>query len=300
MISRTASRIAITVLAGALVLGLAATLATPDADAQDACKARGNGHAPTPRPAGHRGAFAIGDSSMILAAPRLGRRGIDADARGCRGFADGLRIIRARRKEGRLPHVVLLALGSNGALTRDDLRALRRAVGPRRILALATSRNNGRARAAMRAHARADPHRTILVDWKTHSDGRPSWFGGDDLHPNPDPGAVAMARFYAARIAPVVRPSSLRARLPASPIGTRSCGIVRRHRSRFQVRIPRGADRLTCARARRIVRRPPLQGIPGWRWADQRPRGSEWLEGYRRRDGKVVIGLTRVPRPASP
>lgn len=292
-----ARRRTVAFLAGALVLSSAP--AAPVAHAQDACKARGDGRAAKPRPAGQRGAFAVGDSSMILAAPRLGRRGIDADARGCRGFADGLRIIRARRHEGRLPHVVLLALGSNGALTRADLRALRRVVGPRRILALATSRNNGRARAAMRVHVRADPHRSILVDWKAHSDGRPAWFGGDDLHPNPDPGAVAMARFYASRIAGVLRPSSLRARLPTSPIGTPSCGIVRRDRSRYQVRIPRGNERLTCARARQIARLPPLQGIRGWRWADQRPRRSEWLEGYRRRDGKVVIGLTRVPRPGA-
>ncbi len=298
MTSRTRrGLITITSIAG--VLAFASALVVPVAVAQDACEARGQGHAPQPRPAGQRGAFAVGDSTMILAAPRLGRRGIDADARGCRGVADGLRIIRARRREGRLPHVVLLALGSNGGLDRADLRALRRAVGPRRVLALATSRNDGRARAAMRAHVRADPHRAVLLDWKAHSDGRPSWFGGDDLHPSRDPGAVAMARFYAARIAPLVRPSWLRARLPESATGTRSCGIVRRHLSRYQVRIPRGAGRVTCARARQIVGRPPLQGIRGWRWADQRPRRSEWLEGYRRRDGKVIIGLTRVPGHAA-
>lgn len=247
-----------------------------------------------------RAALAIGDSTMIFAAPLLGRRGIEADAKECRQFTEGLRMVAARRRAGRLPFVVIVALGSNGPVGTGGLRRMLRAVGSRRMLALVTPRNHPGTQAAMRSFAAARPRRVVLIDWKRHSDARGGWFAGDGLHPTPGAGATGMADLFRRRIAGLVDPASLGARLPGRVAGSKGCGIVRRGASRFNVRVIRGAARIACGRARALARRAPLPGVAGWVWADLRPLNGLWREGYRRADGRVVIGLAPVPKPAAP
>src|SRR5262249_43999132 len=54
--------------------------------------------------------LAIGDSSMLLALPALARVGYRVNARGCRQFSEGLRVMRQARRHHRLPRLVVLAL----------------------------------------------------------------------------------------------------------------------------------------------------------------------------------------------
>jgi len=63
-------------------------------------------HKVAPRPP-----LAVGDSSMLLALPALARVGYKVNARGCRQFAEGLRLLRDTRRRHQLPHLVVLALG---------------------------------------------------------------------------------------------------------------------------------------------------------------------------------------------
>src|SRR3954447_24778174 len=74
--------------------------------------------------------LALGDSVMIFAVPRLAARGIEADARGCRQLPEAMGILRARKRAGTLPRLVVLALGANGSLTRGGLEGVVRLLGP--------------------------------------------------------------------------------------------------------------------------------------------------------------------------
>src|SRR6476659_193318 len=65
-------------------------------------------HKVAPRPP-----LAIGDSSMLLALPALARIGYKVNARGCRQFSEGLRLLRQARRSHQLPHLVVLALGAD-------------------------------------------------------------------------------------------------------------------------------------------------------------------------------------------
>ena len=48
--------------------------------------------------------LAIGDSTMLFAVPYLAERGIEANARVCRSWAEGLDIVHQRKRAGRLPY----------------------------------------------------------------------------------------------------------------------------------------------------------------------------------------------------
>lgn len=233
------------------------------------------------------GALVIGDSTMILAAPLLARMGLETDAKGCRQFAEGLRIVATRQRAGTLPHLVVMALGANGPVSVDGLQRLLRVVGTRRVLALVTPRNQPASQAAIRAMARLRPDRILLMDWQRHGGG-PALFAGDGLHPS-NAGAVVYARFIAGRAAPIIRPPFRALRLPLHRFSSKDCGTVRRSGRRLDVRVVAGRERVTCARARRVAARPPLQGVRGWRWADWSTLPGPWIDVYRRGGRRFVV-----------
>ena len=57
--------------------------------------------------------------------------------------------------------------------------------------------------------------------------------------------------------------------------------------------VPRGARRITCARAREIARRTPIQGVRGWRAYDWRDAAGPWQDVFARADRKVLVGTVR-------
>lgn len=129
--------------------------------------------------------FVVGDSVMLLAVRPLGRVGFNVNAQGCRWWKHGHAILRRKKREGRLPRLVVMALGANWVLTRKEIGRTRRLLGTKRVLALVTPRESGgragpdarRVRAAARAH-----RNVVLLDWVKYSRGHGSWFGGDGLH----------------------------------------------------------------------------------------------------------------------
>jgi hypothetical protein len=129
---------------------------------------------------------AIGDSVMLLAVNRLARVGFDVNAQGCRQWRQGQAILRRKKRHHRLPRLVVMALGTNWYITRDDIGRTRRMLVRHHVLAIVTPREpNGiysgdakRIRAAGRAH----PHRIKVIDWVRHSRGHGGWFGPDGIH----------------------------------------------------------------------------------------------------------------------
>jgi hypothetical protein len=129
--------------------------------------------------------FAIGDSVMLLAVNGLARAGFNVNAQGCRRWSQGHAILRRKKRQGRLPRLVVMALGTNWSITRREIGRTRRLLGRRRVLALVSPREPGgyttdarRVRAAVRAH----PRNLKLLDWVRFSRGHGSWFSGDGIH----------------------------------------------------------------------------------------------------------------------
>jgi hypothetical protein len=94
-------------------------------------------------------------------------------------------MLRRKKRRGRLPRLVVMALGTNWRITRAEIGRTRRLLGRKRVLAIVTPREPGgyasdakRIRAAARAH----PRRIKLIDWVRFSRGHGSWFGGDGIH----------------------------------------------------------------------------------------------------------------------
>jgi hypothetical protein len=276
---RAVSRRVLGALAG-LALPLAATAPA------DAC---GGPHRQAAR--GHAGAggapLVLGDSTLILAAPALGRLGLEADAQGCRNFAQGTAILAARRRAGRLPGVSVLALGANAPLGTGHIEAALRVVGRDRILAVVTARNNRTGARAMRLEARRHPDRVLLLDWASASAGHGAWFAGDGLHVTRG-GARIFARFLRRGVAAFAFPPVRRLRLPRTRRGTHGCGAVRAFGRRLRVYVLRGAVR--CGRARALARRAPLRPPAGWRSFDWRRTGAgPWSWVVKRRAGPEIV-----------
>jgi hypothetical protein len=276
----TASLTAVLVL-----LGLA--VAAPEARA---CDAGAHVQAARGGPDGGRAPLVIGDSTMIFAAPVLGRLGLEADAKGCRGFAAGIGILASRKGAGTLPRVAVLALGANGGGSTAQIDQAVRVLGPSRVLGVVTPRNSPSTTAAMRAAAARRPDRVLLIDWVAFSAGNGGWFGGDGLHVS-HTGAEAYARLIRRRVAPIAFPPAAALDMPGVA-ATRACGSVRRGGRTLQVNIARGGERILCRRALELARRPALRPAEGWRSYDWRGvANSPWNRVLARQDHEVLIGI---------
>jgi hypothetical protein len=138
-------------------------------------------HKVAPRPP-----VAIGDSSMLLALPALARVGYKVNARGCRQFSEGLRLLRQTRRAHRLPRLVVLALGADASVTGAQIEQAKKILGPKRKLGLVTPRELGGGESndaqVVRNAGRRDPRRVKVLDWVRYSAGHSSWFQPDGLH----------------------------------------------------------------------------------------------------------------------
>ncbi len=130
--------------------------------------------------------LAIGDSVMLLALEDLTRRGFVANARGCRGFHEGLAVLRRKRSRHPLPRLVVIALGADHAISRRQIRTALRIVGRKRTLGLVTPRElggrSGRDAANVRWAGRRFGKRVRVLDWVRASRGEGRWFQPDGLH----------------------------------------------------------------------------------------------------------------------
>jgi hypothetical protein len=133
-----------------------------------------------------RAPIAIGDSPMLLALPNLAKEGYRANARGCRQWPEGLDVIRKLKQEDHLPRLVVVALGSNGVVDKDDIHTALDLIGKKRTLGLVTPRETGGVAGhdadLVRSEAEAHSNRIVLLDWVKYSAGHSGWFQPDGLH----------------------------------------------------------------------------------------------------------------------
>jgi hypothetical protein len=163
----------------------------------EGAQAQGCGYAhrkPTGAPIG-TAPLAIGDSVMLGAARLLSRRGFEVDARCARNPAEGLSMLRHRRRRGTLPEIVVMALGTNIVMSRRDIRRMLRAVGRRRTLMLVTPYRSWHPfhTRPMRRVARHHKGRVKLIDWSSRARRNRHWLWGDGTHLRPG-GVVAYTR----------------------------------------------------------------------------------------------------------
>jgi hypothetical protein len=188
----------------AFVTGLVAAFLIGATPAHAACdwpvaKAKATHHdRGTPAP------LAVGDSTMLFSVDKLAKLGFDANARACRGWNEGLDLVKQRKRAGRLPSFVVLALGANSTLRPLDIERALQVVGPGRILGLPTHRTwfgkPGTDTAVIRQMAGRYPKRIRLMDWVRYAQPHPAWFVNDGLHTN-DIGSRKFANFIADALA---------------------------------------------------------------------------------------------------
>ncbi len=164
-----------------------------------------------------RAPLAIGDSTMLLALPDLTKRGFSVNAHGCRQFPEARALLARLAHAHRLPHLVVVALGADGSVTKADISATLRILGPGRTLVLVTPRELGGGSGAdavtVRDAARSHAARVELLDWVAESAGHGGWFQPDGLHLT-FTGAAAFARVL-ARVLPLAVPQPSRIVLTA-------------------------------------------------------------------------------------
>lgn len=128
--------------------------------------------------------LALGDSVMLGAADVLAQKGFEVNARCARAPSEGLSILRRRRSRGTLPEIVVMALGTNVAITSRDIGGMLDAVGRRRTLMLVTPFRAWHPfhTRPMRRAAREQPKRVKLIDWSRRASRNRQWFIGDGTH----------------------------------------------------------------------------------------------------------------------
>jgi hypothetical protein len=161
------------------------------------------------RPKHGRPPLAIGDSTMLLAMPDLSRAGYNVDAHGCRGMEEGLAILRRRRARRHLPHLTVIALGTDFTISRHQIKRALHYLGPTRRLGLVTPWElggySGSDARTVRAAAKDYRKRIVLLDWVRFSRGHGGWFQPDGCHLT-FAGAHAFARLFKKAL-PFAQPS---------------------------------------------------------------------------------------------
>ena len=159
--------------------------------------------------------FVVGDSVTVPAGAFLGEQGFAVEALACRTFAQGLRVMSERR----LPDLVVMALGSNAAVSGAELDKALEMVGPFARLMLVLPKRIGGARdpdgRIMRAFEQAHPDQVTTLDWPAYSAGHGDWFAPDGLHLTTD-GARGFAQMIgeAVEFAP---PEQIKPKPPQRP-----------------------------------------------------------------------------------
>ena len=159
------------------------------------------------------GVLAIGDSVMqaasnkycgTLPAAIAGLEIYDVEGMVSRQFGSAKDIVAARVAAGRIPSVLIVALGTNGPVSTSAFDALMAAAASVPKVVIVTVNvprshegpSNDVLRAGVSRYSNA-----VLADWKAAATGHPEYFSNEELfHLNCNPGAVAYAGVIAAQV----------------------------------------------------------------------------------------------------
>jgi hypothetical protein len=124
---------------------------------------------PSAAHAAAKGRFALGDSVMQGAKPRLENRGFSVNTAISRQVSDGVDILRSKKRNGTLRKQVVVHLGTNGTFSAAQCRAMHRTVGKKRNLYVVTVKVprqwEGSNNRVIRRCAKRYKN-TFLIDWK--------------------------------------------------------------------------------------------------------------------------------------
>ncbi|MDA8297947.1 MAG: hypothetical protein M0004_15460 [Actinomycetota bacterium] len=152
---------------------------------------------------------ALGDSVMLdyasVLVGDLRARRVVVRARVGEQFSTGATVAAELRATRQLGTIVVVALGTNGPITTEQMAAMRRALAGASLVVFVTVHVDqpwqGEVNATLRAAAAAMPH-AVIADWARLSATHPSWFYADGTHlPIDGPGAHALAALIARAIA---------------------------------------------------------------------------------------------------
>ncbi len=107
------------------------------------------------------------------------------DACGSRQIAMGQTVYDYYRDRNEVGHTVILALGTNGSFTAEELEAFIADIGPDRQIWLITNRVPAswhRTTNQTMVQVAAAHDNVSIIDWEAYSEGHDEWVGGDGIH----------------------------------------------------------------------------------------------------------------------
>jgi hypothetical protein len=145
---------------------------------------------------------AVGDSIMLDIQPELTADlpGVAVDGQVSRQFQAGIGVVQADRAAGTLGKVLVVELGTNGAIAPSDVDAMMQAAsGVSRVVFVNVNVPRYWAaadNAVLAAGVARHPGIAVLADWNGLSATHPEWFTSDQVHLDPA-GATALAALIA-------------------------------------------------------------------------------------------------------
>jgi hypothetical protein len=156
---------------------------------------------------------AVGDSVMLASSMSLQQAfpGIYVDAAVSRHAFVGLDILKQLAASGRLRPVVIVALGTNGGVTSDQVRQLMSIVGSKRKVILVNTfvplSYEQSTNSALAAAAHTYPN-VVLANWNKTISDRTSLLWPDEIHPHYPAGTRVYAAVIKAAVAQAVQAGS--------------------------------------------------------------------------------------------
>jgi hypothetical protein len=198
--------------------------------------------------------LAVGDSVLYDAAPLLANYGFTSNAMVCRTMAQGISYLEQQHD---LPVLVVVALGTNGSVTTEQIDQLLNIVGPDRLLAMVTPHHGDYSYVPelIRNAAQQHSQRMVVLDWDRVSANHPGWFAPDGIHLGGSAGIAAYAQLIATALlaTPARLPSPTVKRIPP-----------RRSPAKVEPRASKAKPK--ASRRSRPAASDPLQGIEALGW----------------------------------
>ncbi|KAA8825842.1 acetyltransferase [Bifidobacterium myosotis] len=135
---------------------------------------------------------AIGDSVMLASSQGLSSvfPGIQTDAAVSRSILVAPGMIQEDLAAGSLRQWVVVGLGTNSAITPDELDQVYNEIGSDRVLVLVNAHGDRTwippTNQVLADYAAAHPDNVVLVDWDAAANANPQVFGADGIHPSMD------------------------------------------------------------------------------------------------------------------
>lgn len=142
---------------------------------------------------------AIGDSVMLASSQGLSEvfPGIQTDASVSRSIMVAPELIGNALSAGSLQQWVLIGLGTNSAITPDQLDQIRNMIGPDRVLVLVNAHGDRTwippTNQVLADYAAAHPDNVVLVDWDATANANAQVLGSDGIQPSMDSDIYAKA-----------------------------------------------------------------------------------------------------------